>query len=409
MEYTLPVIIIAAVAMLAFGFFVVRLIVSAGYKEKIGALEGELQRNNESFQRVTKEQGKQLLTLQNENSDISRMIIMFPDIAEDITSSMTLDALSTTIVKVTKQLVEAEDIAFFVVEKENLLLKTYIGFSKEDADKMKEIKIGEGRIGWAAKKQIIMTNEDFKNESILIKEQLSKSDYSNIRIGICAPLLHRGRLYGLIIIGRLSKDLGTIKKILMMITHLSAATLENINLVIEIQHQADIDGLTTLYNITYFHKQLQIELDKASRYNRNLVIFLFDIDNFKIYNDFNGHPAGDIVLTTIGRFIKEKLRASDIPARYGGEEFIILFPETETELGMQIAERMRKQIEDLNISFPQNKPWGKITISGGISTYPMDGKDAKDLIKAADIALYNAKRSGKNKIVPHEQAFAQPD
>lgn len=410
MEYTLSVIIISAAVTLVFGFFVGRLLASASYKEKVSALEGELQRHNESFQRVSKDQNKQITSLQDETSDISRMIIMFPDIAEDITSSMTIDDLSSTIVKVTKQLLDVEEIAFFVAEDEGLLLKTYTGFSKDAAAAMGKIPIGEGRIGWAAKKQIIMFAEDFKTESILIKEQLQqKGGQSGIRTDVCAPLVHRGKLYGLLAIGKLSKDFRNIKKFLMMITHLSAATMENINLFLEVQHQANIDGLTKLYNITYFHKQLEVEFDKSGRFNRNFIVFLFDIDNFKVYNDLNGHPAGDLVLSAIGRLMKENLRTIDVPARYGGEEFIIMLPETGGDAGLQIAERIRKQIEELNLIFPQNMPWGRITISGGISTYPVDGKDPKVLIKAADIAMYSAKRSGKNKIVPHEQVFTQPD
>ena len=409
MENILYIIAIAVIGALVFGLLIGRIFSSANLKGRASLLEEELQKSADSLQRVIKDQSRQLSALQNENSDISRMIIIFPDMAEDITASISIDDLSTTIIKVSKQLLEAEEIAFFVVEKENLLLKTYSGFSKEAANNMMRIRIGEGRIGWAAEKRIIMTDEDFRNESILIKEQLHKGGHEGIKIDICAPLIYRGGLYGLIAIGKPSKDIKNIKKFLMMISHLSAATMENIHLISEIQHQADVDGLTKLYNITYFHKHLQIEIDKASRFNRNLTIFLFDIDNFKLYNDLNGHPAGDLVLSALGRGGKEKLRLIDIPARYGGEEFIIMFPETGSELGMQITERMRKQIENINISFPQNKPWERITISGGIATYPLDGKDEKALIKAADIALYNSKKSGKNMVIPYEQSFAPLD
>jgi diguanylate cyclase (GGDEF)-like protein len=409
MENILYIIATAVIGALVFGLLIGRIFSSANLKGRARLLEEELQKSTDSLQRVIKDQSRQLSALHNENSDISRMIIIFPDMAEDITASISIDDLSTTIIKVSKQLLEAEEIAFFVVEKENLLLKTYSGFSKEATNSMVKIKIGEGRIGWAAEKKIIMTDEDFRNESILIKEQLHKGGHEGIKIDICAPLIYRGRLYGLIAIGKPSKDIKNIKKFLMMISHLSAATMENIHLISEIQHQADVDGLTKLYNITYFHKHLQIEIDKASRFNRNLTIFLFDIDNFKLYNDLNGHPAGDLVLSALGKFVKENLRLIDIPARYGGEEFIIMFPETGSELGMQITERMRKQIENINISFPQNKPWERITISGGIATYPLDGKDEKALIKAADVALYNSKKSGKNRIIPYEQSFTPLD
>jgi len=409
MENILYIIAIAVIGALVFGLLIGRIFSSANLKGRAKLLEEELQKSTDSLQRIIKDQSRQLSALQNENSDISRMIIIFPDMAEDITASISIDDLSTTIIKVSKQLLEAEEIGFFVVEKENLLLKTYSGFSKEAANSMMRIKIGEGRIGWAAEKKIIMTDEDFRNESILIKELLHMGGHEGIKIDICAPLIYRGRLYGLIAIGKPSKDIKNIKKFLMMISHLSAATMENIHLISEIQHQADVDGLTKLYNITYFHKHLQIEIDKASRFNRNLTIFLFDIDNFKLYNDLNGHPAGDLVLSALGKFVKENLRLIDIPARYGGEEFIIMFPETGSELGMQIAERMRKQFENMNISFPQNKPWERITISGGIAIYPLDGKDEKELIKAADVALYNSKKSGKNRVMPYEQSFAPLD
>ena len=409
MENITYIIAIVSIGALLFGFLIGKIFSSANLKGQTRLLEEELQKSADSLQRIIKDQSRQLSALQNENSDISRMIILFPDMAEDITASINIDDLSTTIVKIARQLFEAEDIAFFITEGENLLLKTYSGFSKETASSIMKVKIGEGRIGWAAEKKIILTDEDFRNESILIKEQLHKGKHENINIDICAPLLYRGRLYGLIAIGKLSKDVKNIRKFLMMISHLSAATMENIQLISEIQHQADVDGLTKLYNITYFHKHLQIEIDKASRFNRNLTIFMFDIDNFKLYNDLNGHPAGDIVLSTIGKFVKENLRLIDVPARYGGEEFVIMFPETGSELGMQITERMRKQIENLNISFPQNKPWERLTISGGIATYPIDGKDSKGLIKAADVALYNSKKSGKNRIISYEQSFAPLD
>ncbi len=406
MENILYIIATVVIGALVFGFLIGKIFSSSNLKGRAKLLEEELQKSSDSLQRIIKDQSRQLASLQNENGDISRMIILFPDMAEDITASISIDDLSTTIIKVAKQLLEADEIAFFVAEKENLLLKTYAGFSKEAANSMIKIKIGEGRIGWAAEKMIIMADEDFRNESILIKEQLHKGGHENINIDICAPLLYRGKLYGLIAVGKLSKNIKNIRKFLMMISHLSAATMENIHLISEIQHQADVDGLTKLYNITYFHKHLQIEIDKAGRFNRNLTIFLFDIDNFKLYNDLNGHPAGDVVLSSIGKLVKDNLRLIDIPARYGGEEFIIMLPETGSELGMQIAERMRKQIENLNISFPQNKPWERLTISGGIATYPLDGKNEKELIKTADIALYNSKKSGKNRVIPYEQSFA---
>ena len=124
---------------------------------------------------------------------------------------------------------------------------------------------------------------------------------------------------------------------------------------------------------------------------------LFDIDNFKVYNDTNGHPAGDEVLKTIGDIVKDTSRSTDIPARYGGEEFAIILLETDEPGAIAKAENLRRMVEEHVFEYGKNQPGGKVTISIGVASYPKHGPEKKDLISMADDALYRAKESGRNK------------
>ena len=125
---------------------------------------------------------------------------------------------------------------------------------------------------------------------------------------------------------------------------------------------------------------------------------MVDIDDFKYYNDHNGHPAGDEALKTTAQTLKAALRVADVAFRYGGEEFCVLLPQTNlTEAGV-IAERVRQRVSQTSYAYRESQPLGLVSVSIGISTFSEDIDNADKLIVAADRALYNAKRQGKNRI-----------
>jgi diguanylate cyclase (GGDEF)-like protein len=158
------------------------------------------------------------------------------------------------------------------------------------------------------------------------------------------------------------------------------------------------DGLTGLYNHTYFQDTLKKEMSQAGRYGRALSLLLFDLDHFKKINDTYGHPIGDMVLERVGQVIRETTREADIAARYGGEEFAVILPETDLEGARVIAERLRSAVEGLCITNDQKAPLC-ITISGGIASANPLCRDTKKstLIRVADQALYRSKRNGRNR------------
>jgi len=165
------------------------------------------------------------------------------------------------------------------------------------------------------------------------------------------------------------------------------------------------DGLTGLKNYREFKDALAAEVLRAKRYKRPFSLLLIDVDHFKQYNDSNGHPQGDILLKKIADLLKENFKDTDVVARYGGEEFAIILVETgEKGQAVAIAERLRNMIDWCKFPKQETQPGGKVTVSIGVSCYPQDSDSAEELLKAADEALYTAKKKGRNRVVAAERS-----
>ncbi len=164
-------------------------------------------------------------------------------------------------------------------------------------------------------------------------------------------------------------------------------------------HEVSItDGLTGLCNYAHFMDELRKEESRAERTNSNFGVILFDLDLFKEVNDTYGHEKGNIVLRAVADILKANARRTDTVARYGGEEFAILMPDSKGA-ELEVAERIRKKIERTEftgITEPPAPPL-RVTISGGVCTYPRDAQSANELLERADKGLYKAKTGGRNK------------
>ncbi|MCP4119345.1 MAG: diguanylate cyclase [Desulfobacteraceae bacterium] len=162
---------------------------------------------------------------------------------------------------------------------------------------------------------------------------------------------------------------------------------------------SSLDGLTHIHNRRRFDEVLQSEWKRAMRNGKNLCLIMLDVDYFKAYNDNYGHPAGDFCLQRIAKALASVFkRPMDIVARYGGEEFCAILPGTDERGGAKVAENLRSTVEQLEIEHAKSAEYGRITVSLGVcAIVPCLKTYSTDLVKAADKALYRAKRLGRNR------------
>ncbi len=166
----------------------------------------------------------------------------------------------------------------------------------------------------------------------------------------------------------------------------------------ELERLATHDPLTGLYNRRELEQQLSDELARAHRYQRPLSLLLLDVDHFKVINDRFGHLVGDQVLRQLSQLLQSCVRAVDYVARYGGEELVIVLPEVDGQEALEMAERLRGLVEAKQMPVADDKQVG-VTVSIGIASFPLHGRDIAHLFRKADEAMYRAKREGRNRVV----------
>jgi diguanylate cyclase (GGDEF)-like protein/PAS domain S-box-containing protein len=174
-------------------------------------------------------------------------------------------------------------------------------------------------------------------------------------------------------------------------------SIANIRLREALRTQSVRDALTGLHNRRYLEETLEREVRRASRNSQALGILMIDLDHFKKFNDTYGHDAGDVVLRETASILAAGIRAEDFICRYGGEEFVIILPTADAAASRARAERLRAKIKELVMMY-QGNSLGKLTISIGVSAYPQHGASSKEIMAAADAALYESKRKGRDRV-----------
>ncbi|MBR1616638.1 sensor domain-containing diguanylate cyclase [bacterium] len=255
-----------------------------------------------------------------------------------------------------------------------------------------QIAVGEGIAGTVfMERKPIITNLGSADPRFILKEYIS-----NTKSLLCAPLVAKGEVIGVINITNKKNDKLFNQKDLEFITSLAnqaAIAIDNAKLY----ELATKDGMTKLYIYRHFYTLLENEIRRCARYKRNMSLVMLDIDDFKHVNDTYGHLTGDMILKRLAATLQETIRQIDIPARYGGEEFVIILPETDKKDACVIAERIRKNISQISIKIDDNTSISP-TVSMGVAQFNVDATEAKELINAADTALYHSKHNGKNRV-----------
>lgn len=219
---------------------------------------------------------------------------------------------------------------------------------------------------------------------------------------LCVPLIAQGETLGVLHLesGSWSEEQekpGLPKEQLALtVAEDLALALANLRLRETLRSQAIRDPLTGLFNRRYMEETLERELKRSIRTGSPIAVIMMDLDHFKVYNDTFGHNAGDDLLSALGNLVKNQIRGEDIACRYGGEEFVLIIPGAVIEVALERAELLRLAVKEMHVNHRGLKP---ITLSLGVAIYPLHGETGLDLIRAADSALYRAKREGRDLVM----------
>jgi len=263
------------------------------------------------------------------------------------------------------------------------------------------IAAGNGIAGRVAADGRPLLIEDLASDARLTRPQ--RPHYRTTSC-IVVPLLVRGRVIG--VINLADKDADAVfgaedlNAVLMVTAHASWALQSSAlhGRMCTLREQAVTDSLTGLSNRRYLEARLREEAGRVKRHGSAFTLMMIDIDNFKPYNDREGHPAGDALLIAVARVIRTAARDTDLVSRYGGDEFAVVSPETSVEEALLLAERIRGAIANHSFDLPGQPAAGGLTISAGVAGFPADTSDPDALVRAADAALYAAKATGRNRV-----------
>lgn len=223
---------------------------------------------------------------------------------------------------------------------------------------------------------------------------------------VCAPLATQGEQHGLLYITRNQNDApedavdaeNDRRQLIHSAAEQISLAVANLKLQDNLRQQSIRDALTGLYNRRHLEESLKREMVRSNRSGTHCAVVMLDVDHFKKFNDVYGHQAGDALLRGLGEFLREHVRGEDIPCRYGGEEFILILPGASPEGAVGKAERVRNGIET-ELKVPHEGGFlPQVTVSLGVAVYPLHANSAEGAIKAADAALYESKRLGRNQV-----------
>jgi diguanylate cyclase (GGDEF)-like protein len=365
-----------------------------------------LQRRSESEVAALRDLQKNIARLEAENAALSNFFLLLPDFTKEINSRIDRRGVAPLLLKITDRLFAPSQILVFTLDER--VSKMILVQQKGLADDVKmgfQVDVGQGRIGWVAEHKVPMDTNDFIREMRHSGASLEVPAHFRFQTELCAPLVHEGLVEGVISVGGISRHYKYEKTMLALIADLGSIALHNKKLFSQVQEMANSDGLTKLYNKRFFLGRLSEEILRAEKAHFPISLFIFDLDNFKHYNDSQGHQAGDEVLKITGQLLRETMRPDDIPARYGGEEFVVILPQTPKDGAVIAAERFREKVASHPYPHRESQPLKIVSLSGGVATFPDDGRSGSDLIEAADAALYRAKKAGRNRICRSETKY----
>ena len=319
---------------------------------------------------------------------------------ETMSATNSIDEILDFVTHRAKELFPCDACAVRLVNEENgaLVLTGAAGLTEgSDARRLMEALPSTVATCWAIRKDKPFVVEDVARDFACKHLETAL----RFRSYLCVPLTAGGTTLGVLqMMSHRAKAFSPDHvQLFVGLTDQAAIAVQRAKLHEEVQRLAVRDGLTGLFNYSYFHEQLALELTRSKRNGTPVTIILMDIDHFKSFNDTYGHPTGDMLLKRLAEVLGETVRAVDLTARMGGEEFAVLLPDTDKAGAHRVAEKLRASIESTEFVGNAAVPVVHRTISLGVASYPEDAKKREELVRRADEALYQAKAKGRNAVV----------
>lgn len=319
-------------------------------------------------------------------------------LAQSLSSSLDAHQIAELLLDSLRRMVTFRTAALFVEQGVDLQLVGTRGFPEEEAKLLRTLPEVRARLFAECRHRrepMMLGAED-------VRETPLAGDGPNQAHVLAIPTYSRSEEFSLLLLGRSESPFtAQEQEIAIAVVRQALVALDNARLFSELQNLATTDNLTKVNNRRYFFELAELEFARGRRYGRNLAVILLDADGFTQLNESHGHEIGDRVLRLIASTCRANLRHFDIIGRYGGEDFVVMLPETALNVAADVADRLRKAVESMVIETHSGEL--RVTVSLGVAIATADVPDLATLINRADMALYEAKRSGRNRVVVSEQ------
>jgi diguanylate cyclase (GGDEF)-like protein len=316
------------------------------------------------------------------------------DLGRAMSSTLQLDELMGKIAGCTLPVMEhAEVLSIWLSDEKTNGLRVR-AYARDHSSTEEVVPRGEGIAGWVVQNKMPLLVHDLVPDSQLLGVRIGEHEH-DVRSWLGVPLVVYDETIGILSVQSAARSAFTMdhQRLLESIGQQAAVAIQNARLY----ELATVDGLTQLYVRRYFDLRLDEEWRRSTRYHNSFAIILIDLDDFKLLNDRYGHQVGDRVLRETAGIVRRKMRGVDIPARYGGEEYAILLPRASNADAAKVANRIRADIAAYRLRM--NGTELGVTASFGVASYPECGDvDAVEVLHRADLALYEAKETGKNRV-----------
>jgi diguanylate cyclase (GGDEF)-like protein len=320
------------------------------------------------------------------------------EVFHHVLSEQSLDALLDRIADTLAELMPYEALHMYEADEERRELVPVLARSDYVDEIMSDRpQFGQGITGWAVEhRRPVWTNRAHLDPRVSNVPGTPVEPEALITV----PLIARGALKGALNVYRIGEDAAFYEhefELAKWFGDAAALAIDNAQVKARLEHLAQTDSLTGLYNHRFFHERLRSELTRASRSHDPVAVLMFDLDDFKRVNDVYGHGAGDQLLVHLARVARETVRGSDVVCRIGGEEFGVIMPSCDAGDALGLAARLTERLREVEF-----EPAGHMTVSIGVSQGPQHAMNPRELIACAEAAMMTAKARGKNQTVLYD-------